>query len=221
MPIPTPSPTPTETPTPTQNPQPAPFPGPAASEIPGVIEAENYDRGGEGIAYHEHSGLTGSVVYRNQPPETVDIQARSNVSGGFVVTEAAAGEWLAYTISIRKTGMYNLEVRYAAESREETFYIELDGRNITGAIPLIPAENQGTFNSAARKVKLLSGQHILKLVIDSNPVTPFSSRPLKSSAAFDSITIRCAKSGYESADELARIIFGMIYDESISNAFIP
>jgi PKD repeat protein len=220
-PTPTPNPTPTVTPTPTQNPEPAPFPGPAASEIPGVIEAENFDRGGEGIAYHDRLGFTESVVYRNQPPEKVDIQARSDVSGGYVVTEAVAGEWLAYTISVRKTGMYNLEVRYASEMREGTFHIELDEQNITGALTLSPAVNQGTFSNATKKVKLPSGKHTLKLVIDHNTVNPFTRRLSEASAVFDSIIIRYAKSDYESSGGVKEAIFGTVFDKSISNAFIP
>jgi len=203
------------------NQQSAPFPGPAAREIPGIIEAENFDRGGEGIAYHDRLGLTESVAYRNQPTEKVDIQARSDISGGYAVTEAVAGEWLAYTISVRKAKTYNLEVRYASELREGTFHIELDGQNITGAMTLIPTGNQGTFSSAARKVNLPGGRHILKLVVDSNQINPYTSRLSETSVAFDSIIISYAKSNYESADGLTQIIFGTVYDESISNAFLP
>ncbi|MDQ3130908.1 MAG: carbohydrate-binding protein [Acidobacteriota bacterium] len=218
-PTPTPSPTVTPSPTPTPNQQPAPFPGPAASAIPGIIEAENFDRGGEGVAYHDRLGLTESVAYRNQPTEKVDIQARSDVSGGYAVTEAFGGEWLAYTVSIRKTGTYNLEVRYASDRREGTFHIELDGQNITGAMT-IAAGNQGTFRSVSRKVSLPGGQHTLKLVVDSNPFNPNSGRTLETPAVFDSIIIRYAKSDYKISQEFSRTLFDMIYDETFSNAFL-
>ena len=207
----------TPTTPPTQSPN--PFPGPAAAAVPGVIEAENFDRGGEGVAYHDLSGLTESVAYRDQPTEKVDIQARSDVSGGYAVTEAVGGEWLVYSVAIRKAGAYNMEVLYTSESREGTFHIELDGRDITGAMSII-AGNQGIFRRTSRKVGLPEGQHILKLVVDSNQFNLNSGRTSEPSAVFDSINIRYAKSDYGSANIFSNLIFAENYDETIINSFM-
>ncbi len=197
----------------------APFPGPAAAVIPGIIEAENFDRGGEGVAYHDRLGLTESVAYRNQPTEKVDIQARSDVSGGYAVTDAVGGEWLAYTVSIRKAGTYNLEVRCASELREAAFHIELDGHNITGAMT-IAAGSPGTFRRLPRKVNLPDGQHVLKIVVDSAQNNPNSARTPEASAIFDSINIRYAKSDHADVESFSRILYGEIFDDNFLNVFL-
>jgi hypothetical protein len=59
LPTPTQTPTLTPTPTPTSTPtgQTGSFPGPLPKALPGIIEVENFDRGGEGIAYDEMLGL--------------------------------------------------------------------------------------------------------------------------------------------------------------------
>jgi hypothetical protein len=143
---------------------PVPFPGPEPKNIPAIIEAENFDRGGEGIGYHDLAGTTGSGLYRNRPVEGVDIQAFSGASGGFVVTEAAAGEWLSYTIFTAASGSYELSVRYVSEFRGGTFHIEIDGQNVTGAMNIMPTGVN--FRSLFKRIDLAAGEHTLRLVMD-------------------------------------------------------
>src|SRR5262245_40681529 len=63
--------TPTPTPTPRGNPTPTMAPSRAA--LPGVIECENFESGGEGIGYHDTDAAnTGGAL---RPSEGVDIEA--------------------------------------------------------------------------------------------------------------------------------------------------
>ena len=56
-----------------------PFGGTAAA-IPGVIEAENFDEGGEGTAYHDLTMGNTPGKYRQTD---VDIETTSDVGGGY------------------------------------------------------------------------------------------------------------------------------------------
>jgi len=65
-------------------PQPAPFGG-MPWPIPGLIQAEDFDTAGEGIAYHDidfFGDIEGGV---HRPTESVDIENASDVGGGFDV----------------------------------------------------------------------------------------------------------------------------------------
>lgn len=192
-PSPTPVPTPTVTPTPV--PSTGPFPGPGAARMPAVIEAENFDRGGESRGYHEIFGTTESGAYRGQPVEGVDIQARASASGGFAVMEAAAGEWLAYSASVLGGGKYDLGVRYASEFRDGTFHVEIDGQNVTGAIYVAPTGNWASYRTTFRRVAVSAGAHTVRLVMDTNSVNPQTGMVSPVVANFDSIVIRPA--GYD------------------------
>lgn len=81
--------------------------------VPGAIEAENYDIGGEGIAYHDTT--PGNIC---NPPryrfEDVDIQLCYDTGGGYNVGWIEAGEWLEYTIDVTQSGYYDFDVRAAA-----------------------------------------------------------------------------------------------------------
>src|SRR5690242_17504633 len=65
--------------------------------LPGQFEAENFDNGGEGVAYHDVEAANLGGQYR--PTEGVDIQATSDTGGGFNVGWTKAGEWLRYAVN--------------------------------------------------------------------------------------------------------------------------
>lgn len=93
----------------------APLPyGGTAVTIEGTIEAENYDLGGEGIAYHdtEEDNLavnSGSATYRQD--DGVDIQVGSSATS---ITNTNTGEWANYTVNVTTEGTYAFEFRVAS-----------------------------------------------------------------------------------------------------------
>ena len=100
--------------------------------IPGRIEAEEYDRGGEGLAYHEANanGNQGGGTFRN---DEVDIEVCTDAGGGFNLGYTLTGEWLEYTVNVTTSGIYDLDLRVAKDGDGGLFHIEMDGVNITGA----------------------------------------------------------------------------------------
>lgn len=196
-PVPSPSATPVPTPVATASPTPAgtptpstPFPGISPLRLPNKIEMENFDRGGEGVAYHEVFSEAGSGAYRNAPIETVGVQARSTASGGFAVFEAAAGEWMNYSVSTRIGGVYELEVRYASEFAGGTFHVEIDGRDVTGTMTVIPTASWGTFESIFGTVRVEPGKHQVRVVMDSNSTNPLTGLRTPVVCNLDSMTFR-------------------------------
>ena len=57
------------------------------------VEAEDYDAGGPGVAYHDTTHGNSGGVYR-----TDDVDITSPSSGRYVVFDTAAGEWTRYTV---------------------------------------------------------------------------------------------------------------------------
>ena len=98
--------------------------------IPGVIEAENYDTGGEGAAYHETTTGNTGAVYRN---DDVDIQSVTDTGGGYSVCNITKGEWLEYSVFIPTPGFYTLDIRVARlPVGNSSLHVECDGNDITG-----------------------------------------------------------------------------------------
>src|SRR4051812_33251219 len=61
--------------------------------LPGIVEAENFDRGGEGVAYHDTTAGNALGEYRST---RVDIGTTGDVGGGYSVGWTDKGEWLGY-----------------------------------------------------------------------------------------------------------------------------
>ncbi|MDW5288125.1 carbohydrate-binding protein [Formosa sp. PL04] len=79
------------------------------TKIPGIIEAENYDLGGEAIAYHDINTANSGEVYRT---DGVDISEKA--IGQFVLTDTENGEWLEYSVYVDKPGIYACDIQYTA-----------------------------------------------------------------------------------------------------------
>ncbi|GAH79062.1 unnamed protein product, partial [marine sediment metagenome] len=100
-------------------------------QIPGKIEAEAFDWGSEGKAYHDIDNLNQGGMYRIIG---VDIDTCNDFGGGYNLFHIEQGEWLNYTVNIIASEKYDLAVRVASEGDSGLFRIECDGRNLTGTI---------------------------------------------------------------------------------------
>ena len=83
-----------------------------ANSVPGTIEAEDFDKGEEGLSYHDsdaeyHDKPT--KLYRSDS-EGVDIVQGNN---GYVIGWTSANEWLEYTIDVANPGLYTCEIEYS------------------------------------------------------------------------------------------------------------
>ena len=84
-----------------------------AHQIPGKIEAENYDEGKAEVAYHDIDKKNHGANYRG--PTQVDIEKRSDASNGYGIGWTRKGEWLHYTVEVKESGTYNIEIPVASQ----------------------------------------------------------------------------------------------------------
>jgi carbohydrate binding protein with CBM6 domain len=133
---------------------------------PGRIEAENYDKGGDGVGYHDTTAGNSSGAYRS---DDVDIRATTDTGGGYNVKGVRAGEWLAYSINVTTAGTYAIDLRVASLGGGGTVHVTLDGADVSGPIALPDTGGWNTWGTATRTgVSLPAGLHVLKLVVDAN-----------------------------------------------------
>jgi GH35 family endo-1,4-beta-xylanase len=144
-----------------------PFHG-TAHLIPSRIEAEEYDFGGEGLAYHEanENGNEGGSTFRN---DEVDVEETQDVGGGYNVGYILRGEWLEYTVNVAASGTYDLDVRVAADGTNKSFHIEMDGVDVTGPINVPNTGGWQTWQTVTlNDIVLAGGEHSMRIVFDSD-----------------------------------------------------
>jgi hypothetical protein len=146
-------------------PESTPFTGTPIA-LPGRVEAENYDKGGEGVAYHDTTSGNAGGVYRS---DAVDLQTASDTGGGYKVKSAVAGEWLNYTVSIASGGTYTLDARVCSSGAGGKFHIEVDGVNVTGSMTVPDTGSWNAFTTITKTgVSLPAGTHVFRLMLETN-----------------------------------------------------
>lgn len=140
--------------------------------IPGTIEAEDFDEGGEGIAYHDNSQTNEGGKYRDT---AVDVE--SNQAGGYSVGWTRPGEWLEYTVDVGQAGIYTFQARVANQYSGGKFHIEFGGVDKTGSVtmPITVPNTGGWYNWQEITIPNLSlsrGGHIMKVSFDIASSSP-------------------------------------------------
>jgi hypothetical protein len=134
------------------------------AEIPGRLEAENFDRGLPGKAYFDTDEANQGERYRLDT--SVDIQDCSE--GGYDIGWIAAGEWLEYTVNIAKAGKYDITFRVGSPEGEGKLHLEFGGVDKTGVLDTPKTGDWQKYTDlTARNVELKAGEQVIRLVIDA------------------------------------------------------
>ncbi len=132
--------------------------------IPGKIEAENYDIGGQNKAYYDEESENKGKAYRE---EGVDIEG--NETDGFVVGYTMAGEWMEYTLDVKKEGIYAFNARVSSGAENASFIMYMDSVAITDTIKVPQGADWATYGNIKGETKTLpAGRHILKIAVTGN-----------------------------------------------------
>jgi hypothetical protein len=130
--------------------------------VPGLIEAEDFDEGGPGIAYRDTSAGNSGGAYR---PTDVDLQVSRE--GMYNVGWWAPGEWLTYAVNVAAAGDYVLDTRVASSGAGGTFHVEFAGVDQTGPLTVPNTGNWQTWATVSRTVRLVAGPQVIRVVADS------------------------------------------------------
>lgn len=135
--------------------------------IPGLIEAEHFDKGQPEYAYHDVEEKNLGVDYREQTQ--VDIEKRDDASNGHGVGWTRTGEWLIYTVEVTQSGQYSIEIPVASNKQGGIFHLEFDGKDVTGPIRVPDTGGWQTLKTITHKgVELKKGTYAMKLMMDEN-----------------------------------------------------
>src|SRR5688572_16703480 len=79
--------------------------------VPGTFQAEDFDKGGQGVGYSDKVKGNAGALYR--AGGSVDI-IESPSGQSYVINNFQTGEWLAYTINVTKTDQYDIDLRVSS-----------------------------------------------------------------------------------------------------------
>ena len=135
--------------------------------LPGTIQAEDFDKSGEGVTFHDSDSQDeGGVGYRTDN-EGVDIVRGNN---GYALGYTASGEWYEYTVDVKSSGTYSYTATVSSGNDNTGFRIGLMKNGVETPLATVSVTNTGswdtyeTVNGTLEK-GLGTGPHILRFTI--------------------------------------------------------
>jgi hypothetical protein len=134
-----------------------------ALAVPGTIQIEDFNKGGQGNAYFDADAPNNGSQYRST--ESVDIELCAE--GGFNIGWTAKGEWMEYLVNVSRTGFYDVLMRLASATNSNAFHLELDGETIVPTTTVNTLGGLQQYFDIKSTANLLQGKHVLKFVVDN------------------------------------------------------
>jgi poly(3-hydroxybutyrate) depolymerase len=132
--------------------------------IPGILQAENYDLGGQGVAYNDMDSENKGSEYRD---DGVDITA--NDENGYSIGWTEAGEWLEYSVQIEKNGVYTWEARVASGADASSFKVQIANEDVIGTVSIPNTGDWETYTTLQGVTSYLEvGEYVLRLQVEGS-----------------------------------------------------
>ena len=136
------------------------FGAPAA--VPAKIQAETYDRGGEGVAWHDTTPGNVFNAFRSD-----DMDVGPIPGGGHHVGFLGTGEWAEYTLSVPRSGSYILDLRVASDyTGANNYRILVDGVNVSGTRTVGYTGGWHNYVTQSVPVTLSAGTRVMRVAFD-------------------------------------------------------
>lgn len=142
--------------------QSSPYSG-SAIAIPGTIQAEAFDNGGEGVAYHDSDSGNSGGQFR-----ATDVDIEPSSGGGYNIGWIVPGEWLQYSVNVGAAGSYTASFRVASLGQGGRFHLEMNGQDVTGGITIPDTGDWQNWTTLTRTVSLTAGAQRARLVMDTS-----------------------------------------------------
>ena len=140
--------------------------GGTAAAVPGTVQAENYDTGGQGTAYNVAAVNGSANSYRS---DGVDLEATTDSGGGYDLGWTAAGQWFKYTVNVATAGTYTVNLRLASPTAvtDALHIASSSGANLSGNVTAPATGGYQTWTTVTVTVTLPAGTQTLTVDQDN------------------------------------------------------
>ncbi len=134
--------------------------------LPGTVQVENYDTGGQNVGYSKPTAGTSGFVYRSDA--AAQIETTTDTGGGADVGWTNTNDWYKYMVNVTSAGTYSINVRAASTSATSTYHVEVDGTDVTGTMTVPNTGGWQIFQTLTKTgVSLTAGAHTLRLYVNN------------------------------------------------------
>jgi alpha-amylase len=133
--------------------------------LPGRIQAEEFDEGGEGVAYHDTTATDEGGVFRTD--EGADVDTTTDEIGEYTLGWIRAEEWVEYTVDVETAGVYEMTARVASAMGGGAFHLEVEGGDGTETLAFDDTGGWHDYTTVtASGVSLPAGETTIRVVME-------------------------------------------------------
>lgn len=138
------------------------------SAVPGIIQAEQFDKNGcpNTSAFYDKSTGNNRTYFRTS--EDVDIEQIS--TNQYAIGWIEVGEWVEYTVDVATTGIYSLKLTTASAYSNTIGTVDLKtGSTLLTSVPINATEGWSSYQTAysPNQFNLSKGKQILRLYFNA------------------------------------------------------
>jgi hypothetical protein len=136
--------------------------------IPGAIQAEDYDEGGQSVSFYDKDFVNEGNVYREDGVDVVGLgcadSAMTQDCKGYAIGYTQAGEWVEYSVNVILASKYVFRANVATGLEGGSFRLFLDGKAITDTVVVPQGEDWNTYGFVDGETsEIAKGEHVLRI----------------------------------------------------------
>jgi hypothetical protein len=132
---------------------------------PGIVEAEDFDYGGEGFGFHVTPGGPGNTYRADPEDQAVHLAVSGTRESGetnYIIGWNPAGDWMNYTINAPEDGSYGFSF-WAGSDKSTPIDLWIDGEKAVTVN--VPNTSWTVIKIPANPVlPLTAGKHVIRIV---------------------------------------------------------
>lgn len=142
----------------------------AIFSIPGFVQLEDYDMGGQSVSYSDKDFVNEGGAYREDGVDIVQVDS-ADASKGYAIGYTQAGEWLEYSVNVATTGKFVFRASVADGLEGGSIRLFIDGKAVTDTVAVPQTEDWNTYTLMDGETsEIEKGDHVLRVLFTGSYV---------------------------------------------------
>ena len=131
--------------------------------VPGFVQLEDYDMGGQSVSFYDKDFVNEGDAYREDGVDIVQVDS-ADASKGYAIGYTQAGEWLEYSVNVVTTGKFVFRASVADGLEGGSIRLFIDGKAVTDTVAVPQTEDWNTYTLMDGETsEIEKGDHVLRV----------------------------------------------------------
>ena len=136
--------------------------------LPGIIQAEDYDVGGQSVSFSDKDFVNEGNVYREDGVDVVGLgcsdSAMTKDCNGYAIGYTQTGEWVEYSVTSVIASKLVFRANAATGLEGGSFVLFIDGKAVTDTVKVPQGEDWNTYAFVDGETsEIAKGDHVLRI----------------------------------------------------------